>query len=90
MIEATATAPKATVRLPGFATNHRPANAHNNSQGAATIASAANIGGVATASIVAEHHNERLLPAAVLMAMFGYAVGNFGAFAAGWLCKIVS
>ncbi|MBN1590014.1 MAG: DUF819 family protein, partial [Pirellulales bacterium] len=33
------------------------------------IASAANIGGVATASIVAEHHNEKLLPAAVLMAL---------------------
>ncbi|HBO42368.1 MAG TPA: hypothetical protein DD670_00190 [Planctomycetaceae bacterium] len=54
------------------------------------IASAANIGGVATASIVAEHHNDRLVPAAVLMAMLGYAIGNFGAYAAGWLCKLVS
>lgn len=54
------------------------------------IASAANIGGVATASIVAEHHNDRLVPAAVLMAMFGYAIGNFAAYAAGLLCKLVS
>jgi uncharacterized membrane protein len=54
------------------------------------IASAANIGGVATASIVAEHHNDRLVPAAVLMAMFGYAVGNFAAYLAGTLCKLIS
>ena len=42
----------------------------------AAIASAANIGGAASASIVATHHQESLVPAAILMALLGYAVGT--------------
>ena len=45
----------------------------------AAIASAANIGGAASAPIVASHHNESLVPASILMALVGYAVGNFAA-----------
>ena len=55
----------------------------------AAIASAANIGGAASAPIVAAHHNEALVPVAVLMAMIGYAVGNYAAVAAAWLCQLV-
>jgi uncharacterized membrane protein len=55
----------------------------------AAIASAANIGGAASAPIVAAHHNEALVPVAVLMAMVGYAVGNYAAFLAAWLCFLV-
>jgi uncharacterized membrane protein len=54
------------------------------------IASAANIGGAASAPVVASHHNEKLVPASILMALLGYAVGNYGAFLAAWLCYIVS
>ncbi len=54
------------------------------------IASAANIGGIATAPIVAAYHNDKLVPASVLMALIGYAIGNYGAFAAAWLCYWVS
>lgn len=54
------------------------------------IASAANIGGIASAPIVAAHHNEKLVPVSILMALIGYAIGNYGAFAAAWLCYIVS
>lgn len=41
------------------------------------IASAANIGGAASAPIVASFHDERLVPVSVLMALIGYAVGNY-------------
>ena len=32
---------------------------------------------------------EALIPVAVLMAMIGYAVGNYAAFATAWLCSLV-
>jgi len=54
------------------------------------IASAANIGGAASAPVVASHHNEKLVPVSILMALIGYAVGNYGAFLAAWLCYKVS
>lgn len=54
------------------------------------IASAANIGGAASAPVVAAHHNPRLVPVSILMALLGYAVGNYGAFLAAWLCHLVS
>ena len=54
------------------------------------IASAANIGGAASAPVVASHHNEKLVPVSILMALMGYAVGNYGAFVAAWLCMKLS
>jgi len=54
------------------------------------IASAANIGGAASAPVVAAHHNEKLVPVSVLMALIGYAIGNYGAFLAAWLCYILT
>lgn len=56
----------------------------------AAIASAANIGGAASASVVASHHQESLVPAAILMALMGYAIGNFAAYATALLCWSVS
>ncbi len=53
------------------------------------IASAANIGGAASAPIVASFHDERLVPVSILMALIGYAIGNYAAFLAAWLCSIV-
>jgi uncharacterized membrane protein len=52
----------------------------------AAIASAANIGGAASAPIVAAYHRPTLVPVSVLMAMIGYAVGN----PAGWLTAQLS
>lgn len=46
----------------------------------AAIASAANIGGAASAPIVAAYHDERLVPVSILMALIGYAIGNYAAF----------
>ena len=54
------------------------------------IASAANIGGAASAPVVAAYHDERLVPVSILMALIGYAIGNYAAFAAAWLCYFVS
>jgi uncharacterized membrane protein len=54
------------------------------------IASAANIGGAASAPVVASSHNEKLVPASILMALIGYAIGNYGGFLAAWLCFLLS
>jgi uncharacterized membrane protein len=56
----------------------------------AAIASAANIGGAASAPIVAAYHDDRLVPVSILMALVGYAVGNYAAFLAAWLCSAVA
>lgn len=56
----------------------------------AAIASAANIGGAASASVVASHHQESLVPASILMALLGYAIGNFAAYATALLCRLVA
>ncbi len=52
----------------------------------AAIASAANVGGAASAPVVAAYHRESLVPASILMALIGYAIGNYGAFLAARLC----
>lgn len=54
------------------------------------IASAANIGGAASAPIIAAHHNKKLVPVSILMALIGYAVGNYGAFLTALLCSLIS
>lgn len=56
----------------------------------AAISSAANIGGAASAPIVAAYHDERLVPVSILMALIGYAIGNYAAFFAAYLCSMVA
>lgn len=53
------------------------------------IASAANVGGAASAPVVAAHHRESLVPAAILMALIGYAVGNYLAILTGRLAQLM-
>ncbi len=55
----------------------------------AAIASAANIGGAASAPIVAAYHRASLVPVSILMALVGYAVGNPAAILAAYLCEWV-
>jgi uncharacterized membrane protein len=52
------------------------------------IASAANVGGAASA-VVAAYHRESLVPASILMALIGYALGNYLAILTGQLCRMV-
>jgi uncharacterized membrane protein len=54
------------------------------------IASAANIGAAASAPIVAAHHKPSLVPVSVLMALLGYAMGNYLAPLTGYLAKFVA
>ncbi|MDH3429396.1 MAG: DUF819 family protein [Gammaproteobacteria bacterium] len=54
------------------------------------IASAANIGAAASAPIVAAHHRPNLVPASILMALLGYALGNYLAPLTGHLARIAA
>ena len=54
------------------------------------IASAANIGAAASAPIVAAHHRPNLVPASILMALLGYAMGNYLAPLTGHLAKLAA
>lgn len=53
------------------------------------IASAANVGGAASAPIVAAHHRPSLVPASILMAMIGYALGNYLAILTGRIGQLL-
>jgi uncharacterized membrane protein len=54
------------------------------------IASAANVGGAASAPVVAAAHRESLVPVSILMALIGYALGNYAGILVGNLCHWVS
>ena len=49
------------------------------------VGSQANIGGAASAPIIASAFHPSLAPVGVLLAVLGYAVGTYGA----WLCGIL-
>jgi len=53
------------------------------------IASVACIGGAASAPVVAAHHRKELVPVAILLALFGYALGNYLGWFAAVLCRWV-
>lgn len=55
----------------------------------AAIASAANVGGAASAPIVAAYHRESLVPASILLALIGYAIGNQCGYLTAMLCRAV-
>jgi len=54
----------------------------------AAISSAANVGGAASAPVVAAYHDDRLVPVSILMALVGYAYGNYAGFLAASLCEL--
>jgi uncharacterized membrane protein len=54
----------------------------------AAIASAANIGAAASAPIVAAFHRPSLVPVSILMALIGYALGNYLAPLTGHLARM--
>jgi uncharacterized membrane protein len=54
----------------------------------AAIASAANIGGVISAPVVAAYHRESLVPVSVLMALLGNTLGTYAAFLAAELTRL--
>jgi len=54
------------------------------------VASLANIGGVASAPILASAYSKALIPIGVLMAMMGYILGTFGGLMVGKVLKMVA
>lgn len=55
-----------------------------------TVGSQANVGGAASAPIVASTFNPALAPVGVLLAVLGYAVGTYGAMLSAYLMEIAS
>lgn len=54
------------------------------------VGSQANIGGAASAPVVASAFHPALAPVGVLLAVLGYALGTYGAYLCGQLMRIVS
>ena len=54
------------------------------------VASLANIGGVASAPLLAAAYNRSLIGIAVLMAIMGYLIGTFGGLFVGYLLKNIA
>jgi len=54
------------------------------------VASLANIGGVASAPILASSYSKALIPIGVLMAMMGYIVGTFAGLLVGNILEIIA
>ncbi|MCB4745235.1 MAG: DUF819 family protein [Sulfurovum sp.] len=54
------------------------------------VASLANIGGVASAPILASTYSKALIPIGVLMAMMGYILGTFGGLMVGKVLELIA
>jgi len=54
------------------------------------VGSKANIGGAASAPVVAAAFHPSLAPVGVLLAVLGYAVGTYGAWLCGLLMKTIA
>ncbi len=54
------------------------------------VGSQANVGGAASAPIVASYFSPSLAPVGVLLAVLGYVVGTYGAYICGLLLQVVS
>ena len=54
------------------------------------VGSEANIGGAATAPVVAAAFHPSLAPVGVLFAVLGYALGTYGGWLAGQLMRVVA
>lgn len=51
------------------------------------LASAVNIGGIASAPIIAAHHHKSLIPVSILMALMCYAFANYAGWITAMLCQ---
>ena len=54
------------------------------------VGSQANVGGGASAPIVASAFHPALAPVGVLLAVLGYAVGTYGALVCGWIMQVAA
>jgi uncharacterized membrane protein len=54
------------------------------------VGSMANVGGPASAPVVASAFHPSLAPVGVLLAVFGYVIGTYGAYISGLMMQAVS
>jgi len=55
----------------------------------AAVASVAAVGGAASAPVAAGYHREELIPISIMLALIGYALGNYLGVATAYLCHAV-
>jgi uncharacterized membrane protein len=54
----------------------------------AAVASVAAVGGAASAPVAAGYHREELVPVSIMLALIGYALGNYLGIATAYLCHM--
>jgi uncharacterized membrane protein len=57
--------------------------------GMAATASVAAVGGAASAPVAAGYHREELVPISIMLALIGYALGNYLGVLTAWLCQLM-
>ena len=55
----------------------------------AAVSSVAAVGGAASAPVAAGYHREELVPISIMLALIGYAIGNYLGVATAYLCNLV-
>jgi uncharacterized membrane protein len=55
----------------------------------AAVSSVASVGGAASAPVAASFHREELVPVSIMLALIGYALGNYLGVAAAYLCHMM-
>ena len=55
----------------------------------AAVASVASVGGAASAPVAAGYHREELVPISIMLALIGYALGNYLGVATAYLCNML-
>jgi len=55
----------------------------------AAVSSVAAVGGAASAPVAAGYHREELVPISIMLALIGYALGNYLGVATAYLCHVV-
>jgi uncharacterized membrane protein len=56
----------------------------------AAVASVAAVGGAASAPVAAGYHREELVPISIMLALVGYALGNYLGVATAYLCNLMT
>jgi uncharacterized membrane protein len=57
--------------------------------GMAVTASVASVGGAASAPVASGYHREELVPISIMLALIGYALGNYLGVGAAYLCNLL-
>ncbi len=55
----------------------------------AAVSSVAGVGGAASAPVAAGYHREELVPISIMLALIGYALGNYLGVATAYLCNLL-